>query len=166
MHGCPGLYLWNTGISRAELPGRQLRRPQAGLRSPADPGSAYSLFPVTAGTNRAPRHRTVPCRPHCHRALRENRGSAPWSQSSWLGTSWLRHLSSHPLPRHQFCIIGHPPSNARVQVGQPSHSSRSSSREPQGCREHGDRLDPSSNRQSDSSTALQAPEGCLLAHPP
>lgn len=58
--------------------------------------------------------------------------------------------------------------NTRVWVKQPCHSSRCSSHEPQGCREHQDGLDPSSNGQCETSMVLQAaeaPGGSLFAFP-
>lgn len=63
--------------SAGRAPEAAAPRLQAGLRSPAGPGSAYSLFPVTAGAGlraTTPHHDT-PRRPRCCRASREPGGT-------------------------------------------------------------------------------------------
>lgn len=119
--GCPGLYLWSAGIggqssrgSSSTSPGRSAvtSRPRVRLQ----PVSSYSR-------SRAPCHHTTPHHAGPGAAV-PPRSSTLWDYGASPGTSWLwQHLSAHPLPCLQFCVIVHPLSNTFEQVKKPSHSS-------------------------------------------
>lgn len=159
-----GWSLWPRGFTRPSPAGRAAaqdctfgvpaaagRAPEAAaprlpasLRSPAGPGSAYSLFPITAGAGLCATtpHHTGP-----------SAAVAPRSSGASPGTSRLRqHLSPRPLPCLQFCITAHALSNTCEQVRKPGHSSYHS------CRDAGSIGISWTFQQRDDGTILQAPE--------
>lgn len=157
----PGFCFTHTSPARTTVPleHRRQRGRAPGAAAPPSPGRSavtsqpwVHLQPVSSYSQTgALCHHTVPCwSHHCH-ASQELCAPAPGSQP---GCGVSHHIPFSP-PR--FRSVVHPLSNARVQVGQPCHSSGCSGHRPQGCQEQRDSLNPSSTGQCDSSTVLQAP---------
>lgn len=107
---------------RAELQRQQLHVSRQVCGHQPAPGPLTACFQLQPEQGSVPPHHTDPgaAVPPGSSVLRHH-GASPGTSRLW------QHLSAHPLPCLQFCIIVHPLSNTCEQVKKPSHSSCHSS---------------------------------------